>query len=514
MELGRTLMAAVSREAESIALVDGDNRVTYQAMFELARRLVIGLDSFDLKPGDRILLITQNRFEAVLMYWAAQLAGIVIVAVNWRSTAKELEHFISDSGARAIVYESESETAVLQCDLAQALVKIKVTHNAVAGVSLKKWRAGRVAEDVPRATPEMDSVLLYTSGTTGAAKGVPRTQRAERAAAVAHVAQNRYRYGEVTLGVMPLYHTMGLRMLLSMAMINGTFVCQPRFESGKALSLIEQHHVSVLYLVPTFYHDMILNPAFNSARVSTVNTLGFAGASMTEGLLKQVDQHFKPDTFINHYGSTEIYTFTVNYNAVVKPGSAGKAGINSNIRVVQLGTHRELAAGTAGEICAWMGSDEAFSGYWNRPDADRRALHDGWYMTGDVGFVDSDGDLFVTGRVDDMMISGGENILPSEIESVLSLHPGVLEIAVAGVVDERLGHRVTAFVRRTKGTEVDDLERWCLASDLADFKRPREYVFVQTLPKSPVGKILRRQLLIGKFQAEVNPQSELTVPAA
>ena len=146
------------------------------------------------------------------------------------------------------------------------------------------------------------------------------------------------------------------------------------------------------------------------------------------------------------------------------------------------------APGEEGEIIASLASDEAFEGYWRRPDADARALHRGWYFTGDIGYFDDDGDLFVTGRVDDMMISGGENIMPVEIESVLSLHPGVAEVAVAGLPHERLGQQVTAFIKRVPPAgsdapvDADTLDRWCRESELAAFKRPREYVFVARCP--------------------------------
>jgi 2-furoate---CoA ligase len=158
--------------------------------------------------------------------------------------------------------------------------------------------------------------------------------------------------------------------------------------------------------------------------------------------------------------------------------------------------------GENGQIIADIASDEAFEGYWRRPDADARALHGGWYFTGDTGYVDADRDLFVTGRVDDMIVSGGENVSPVEIESILSLHPAVAEVAVAGVPDERWGQRITAFVKRGGAIEADMLDAWCRGSSLTDYKRPREYVFVAEIPKSPVGKILRRLLVAGEYRRE------------
>jgi 2-furoate---CoA ligase len=226
---------------------------------------------------------------------------------------------------------------------------------------------------------------------------------------------------------------------------------------------------------------------------------------MTDGLLKKLQAAFRPDLFVNHYGSSEIYTFTIEQNAPAKPGSAGRAGINQIVRVVKLGAKSvdELAAPSEeGEIIALLAGDESFGGYWRRPDADAKALRQGWYFTGDTGFVDADGDIFVTGRVDDMIITGGENVSPVEIESCLSLHAAVSEVAVVGLPDERWGKIIAAFVKRRAAIEADELDAFCRASGLANFKRPRRYIFVTEIPKSPVGKLLRRKLAAGDYTPE------------
>jgi 2-furoate---CoA ligase len=304
---------------------------------------------------------------------------------------------------------------------------------------------------------------------------------------------------------MPLYHTMGVRSLLSMSLIGGTFLCLPRFDAAKALQLIASERITNLYLVPTLYHDLVHHELFGKTDVRSVRKLGFAGAPMTDGLLKELSAAFNPDLFVNHYGSSEIYTFTIDQNAPAKPGSAGRAGINQRIRVVKLGAASPddtVAAGEEGEIIALQLSDEAFEGYWRRPDTDAKALRQGWYFTGDTGRLDQDGDLFVTGRVDDMIITGGENISPVEIESFLSLHPAVSEVAVAGLPDERWGKIVAAFVKRRSPVEAEEFDRFCRTYGLANFKRPRRYIFVSDIPKSPVGKLLRRKLIAGEFELE------------
>jgi 2-furoate---CoA ligase len=229
-----------------------------------------------------------------------------------------------------------------------------------------------------------------------------------------------------------------------------------------------------------------------------VRALAYAGASMTAALVERCAEVFEPELFVNHYGSTEIYTFAVHRDQRAKPGCAGRASMNAQLRLVEPGEadpERVVAAGEDGEIVCHLSSDEAFEGYWNRPDADEKALRGGWYFTGDLGRADDDGDLWVVGRVDDMVISGGENVHPLEVEEVLARHPCVREVAVIGAPDDRWGQRVVAVVVSEGEVSAAELDAFALASEtLARFKRPREYRFVDALPKSPSGKILRRVL--------------------
>jgi 2-furoate---CoA ligase len=417
----------------------------------------------------------------------------------------ELDYCLADSEAAALVFQDASEDAVAHSKEAGAMPCIGLAGCAGATASFEDLLADTSFDGEPRAGIDDISVMLYTSGTTGRPKGVPRSHRAERAAAIAQVAQHRGPVGDVTLGTMPFYHTMGVRSLLASQLLDGCLVCQRRFEPGATLALIESEKITSIFLVPTLFHDLLNHPGFDDADISSVRRLGFAGAPMPDGLLLDVWERMAPEQLVNHYGTSEIYTLTIEPNAVAKPGSAGRAGLNQRIRVVRLGSNdpADLAPpGDEGEIIADMASEEAFGGYWRRADADAKAFRGGWYFTGDTGYKDADGDLFVTGRVDDMMISGGENVSPVEIENALSLHPAVGEVAVAGLVDERWGQKITAFVVRSGALSKAELDAHCKASDLADFKRPREYVFLKQIPKSPVGKILRRLLVAGEYEPE------------
>jgi 2-furoate---CoA ligase len=447
MNLAQSLLAAAERHPNAEAFPG----LTYRDLLAMVRRAAGGLG---LEPGERVAFVLDNRFETALLYWAAQWAGGVAVPLSWRSTASEIEYCIADSGARLVLRDDDP-------------VPDGPAH------------PGELDRD-----PEEPSVMLYTSGTTGKPKGVPRSHRADRAGGLSQALQHGYLPGDRTLGVMPLYHTMGLHSLVAMHLVGGCFVPLARWDAAEALRLIEAERVTSLYLAPTLFHDLVHHPELARFDLSSVRALGYAGAAMTSALVERCAEAFEPEIFVNHYGSTEIYTFSIGADQRRKPGCAGRPALNARLRLDD-----------NGEILCHMSSDEAFGGYWNRPDADEKAIHEGWYRTGDAGRLDEDGDLWIDGRVDDMIISGGENIHPLEVEDALARHPAVREVAVIAAPDDRLGQRVVAVVVGDTGLEAADLDAFCLASEtLARFKRPREYRFVDTLPKSPSGKILRRVL--------------------
>ena len=506
LDLGRTFLQSLERRPQQLAIVDGGVRLSYAQWFERIRAVCAALTGLGLAPGEHLAVVLQNRWEMATLHWACQLLGVIVTPLNWRAKADELEYCVTDAEARAVVFEAVSAEAVAGSAACRSIARIAVGGAQGGTHAFNQFLEGAPPPQLPRAGAEDCSLMLYTSGTTGRPKGVPRRHRAERAAALAHVAQNQYAVGEVTLGVMPLYHTMGVRSLLAMALVDGTFVCLPRFDTGEALRLIQAEKVTNLYLVPTLYHDLLAHPGFGETDVSSVKRIGFAGAPMNDALLQRLAEAFRPQLFVNHYGSSEVYTFSIDQNAPAKPGSAGRAGFNTRIRVVKLDAGSEpstpaalAAPGEEGQIIADLSGDEAFEGYWKRPDANAKSLRDGWYFTGDTGYLDADGDLYVTGRVDDMMICGGENISPVDIESVLSFHPAVDEVVVAGMPDERWGQKVVAFVKAKGPVNAQALDDYCRASTLPNYKRPREYVFVKAVPKSPVGKILRRKLVAGEY---------------
>ncbi|HEX4745608.1 MAG TPA: AMP-binding protein [Gaiellaceae bacterium] len=459
MNLALGLLYTVERKPAAEALVSETTRLTYAELRERSARIAGGLAARGVTRGDRVACVLANEPETVELYWGCQWLGAVIVPLSHRLAEADLDYCIEDCGAEIVVRDA----------------------GEVAELATAAEHPG--AFDIDDREP---SIQLYTSGTTGRPKGVPRSHRAERAGGISQVVQHGLRPGHRTLGVMPLYHTMGIHSLLAASVVGGCFVAQPSWSPEEALGLVERESIDTLYLAPTLYYDLVHHPGFTQVDTSSVRAVAYAGSPMTSALVERVAEALEPEIFVNHYGSTEIYTFSVQRAQRAKPGCAGRAALNARLRLDPPGE---------GEVLCHMSSDEAFTGYWNRPDADAKAIRDGWYHTGDVGRLDEDGDLWVVGRVDDMIISGGENIHPVEVEDILARAPGVAEVAVVGAPDDRWGQRVVAYVVPEGETSAEDLDAYCLASDtLARFKRPREYRFVSGLPKSASGKILRRML--------------------
>jgi 2-furoate---CoA ligase len=444
VNLAQSLLAACERHPGLEAFPG----IPYGELLPRVRRIAGGLD---VHEGDRVAVVLDNRLETALLYWASQWSGAVAVPLSWRLSEEELEYCLRDSGAVVVIRDGDPLPD-----------------------------GGEHPGALDRDERET-SLLLYTSGTTGRPKGVPRSHAADRAGGWSQALQHGYLWGDRTLGVMPLYHTMGIHSLLAMQLVGGCFVPQARWDAGEALLLIAEQRITSLYLAPTLFHDLVHHPDLGSADVSSVRALGYAGAAMTSSLVRLCAEAFRPEVFVNHYGSTEIYTFTIGRDQLAKPGCAGRPAVNTRLRLAE-----------SGEILVELSSDEAFRGYWNRPDADAKAIEAGWYHTGDTGHLDEAGDLWIDGRVDDMIVSGGENIHPLEVEEVLAAHADVVEVAVIGAADERLGQRVVAVI--VGPARDEDLDAYCLGSSLARFKRPREYRHVDALPKSASGKILRRLL--------------------
>jgi 2-furoate---CoA ligase len=498
MNIGRMLTWTADRYPHRRA-VGGPRPLAYRQWDARTNQLARALAGLGVEPGDRVAFLLAGGEPMASLHLSVQKAGAASVPLSIRFGPAELEYCLKDAEPRLVIGD-DSTAASLTAALGQDPLHLTALH--------ERSRREPDGELESNTTPEDLSVILYTSGTTGRPKGVPRSHRAEHAAAVAHVIQTQQRPGEVSLGVMPLFHTMGVRTLLASIAVGGTWVPQAQFDPEESLHLIKDDHISALYLVPTIYWSLLRT---GGLQASTVTRVAYAGAPMTPALAEELTGTLHPEVFVNHFGSTEIYTFTIGSDHKTpknhhKPGCAGRAGVFSRVRLVDpLDPAITVPKGTAGQVAVSMASPEAFAGYRNRPDADARAIRDGWYLTGDLATEDSDGDLWVSGRVDDMINSGGENLYPDEIEGALAGCPAVSAVVVVGLPDERWGQAVTAFVvpatDYSPERAVAHLSAYANdSSGLASLKRPKRYVAVDRIPTSAVGKILRRELTEGRYR--------------
>jgi 2-furoate---CoA ligase len=503
MNLGHYFEAVVHRAPGAIAIVDNQVRWTYADLARETESVASGLWSVGLRPRDRVMVLPGNRRENVVIFWACQKLGLVYVPVNYHFSPNDIAYCIEDAEPEVLFFDDASAATIHALAGRGRLPKKVYFVGENDQPPFKSYAALHRTGAVPSlhivAGDDAIAVMLYSSGATGKPKGVPRSHTNELSATTAHIIHNSYGFYESTVAISSFCHTMGLRMLLAMALLNGKLVLPSDDAPETYLALIEQERISSLYAFPSVYHDLL--NADRAYSLNSVRKVAYAGAPMSKDTLEQCLAGFTADTFVNHFGSTEIYTYTTCSWLARKHLCAGKAGINTQLRlVVPMNTATVLpdqvvAAGEVGELIVRITSPEAFKGYWNRPDLTARTIRDGWFFTGDLVRIDAEGDLWVLGRVDDMVILGGEKVYPSEVETVLRAHPKIKEAVVLGIPDKRAGQLLTAFVVPADASlTVQELEQFCKASyDLADFKRPARFILLESIPRRN-DKLLRGEL--------------------
>jgi 2-furoate---CoA ligase len=514
MVLRHILEFAASRYPEDPAILDGAQRYSYGAWDERVNAVANALAELGVRRGHHVVQVLKNREETCAVHLACQKLGAITTPLNFRWSREEIEFCVNEAEPDVVAFEAATSEPVmsvydrLSCEPRLLYVGSDVPDGAHS-FDAATDAASRVA---PRnIVDESDiALMLYTSGTAGQPKGVLRSQRAEYEATIAHIVYQSMQRHERTLGAMPLFHTMGLRSLTAMLTVNGLFIPLPVWETDQALRIIQREQVTYLHLVPTLFHELVTRLASERYDTSSVRKLGYAGAAMDRSLVEACIERFQPTVFVNHYGSTEAAAVSVYTDPRKKPGCAGRAAYYTQVRIVSpdpepvVRPDDVVPSGEIGEVIVRL-SGATFTGYHNRPEDGARAVRDGWYFTGDTGYLDGDGDLWICGRLDGMIITGGENVHPVEVERELSGHPDVQEVAVAGTPDKRWGQVVTAFiVPKRRDLAEADIDAYCRDStSLAQFKRPRKVVFVERIPKSAAGKVERHLLVedVGKDTA-------------
>jgi 2-furoate---CoA ligase len=499
---------STARYPDKLALVQDTRKWNYSRLSVEVDRVASSLHRLGLKNGDRVMTLLKNRIETVVVFWAVQKLGAIFAPINLRASTEEILHCMNDLETRFIIFEDASKHLILNQKFSERPLLIGL-EDSLGDISYGELVKKGTTNVEPFSEQDDDiAVILYTSGTSGKPKGVPRSHKNEYAATIAHIIHSHYHPFEKTLGIPSLSHTIGLRSLLAMTYLNGAYFPFQSFDTYHTLKLIVEEGISCLFLTPTMYHEIVNYPQAKTFDFSSIHSIVYSGGPMPPKLISKCDELMNPDFFVNLYGSTEIFTLSINQDIRNKPGSCGKAGINGRLKLLKLNRLLEshfdwvTESDEVGVILVDISSPEAFKGYWNRPDATRKSINNGWYLTGDVGFLDKEGELQVVGRTDDMIISCGENIYPQEIEKVLIDHRSVKEVAVVGEEDERYGQIVTAFIVTDEQELTPQmLDYFCKMDErLPNYKRPRNYIFVKNIPKNSAGKILRRELRDGKYE--------------
>ena len=486
--LARNLAHTAAIHPDRPAVKVDDHVLSYTELLDVSARMATMLRDLGVAPGDRVALQLPNVPAFPVACYGALLAGAVVVPMNPLLKAREVEYYLTDSGAKVVIVGDQMTEAAQQ---AGASVGAEVLVVGPLGPS--------ELPDEPAELVERDdwdtAVILYTSGTTGKPKGAELTHF-NLASNARTAAETLTEIGprDVVMGCLPLFHVFGMTCGLNASVLTGAcLTLLPRFDGDRALTMIGRDGVTVFEGVPTMYSAMLHAPGRGEADLSTLRTCVSGGAAMPVEVLRAFEREFDC-IILEGYGLSEtspVASFN-HPHAPRKPGTIGTPVRGMQMRLVDP-AGQDMPPGEVGEIA--IRGEGLMKGYWNRPAATDDAIPDGWFRTGDLATWDSDGYYTIVDRKKEVIIRGGFNVYPREIEEVLYEHPAVAEAAVVGIKHRDLGEEVGAAVALKPGTSAEPSElREYVKARVAAYKYPRHVWLVEALPKGPTGKILRREV--------------------
>jgi len=517
------LTRTVERFPHRLALVYEGRRWTYAQWYARMGRFADALSELGVRPSDRVAFYVDTSENSVTTYFACQRLGAAAVPINFRLAAGEVADILRDSGARVLVYGRP-----LTGNVVAVAERVHTVHGWISCAyepgdvpaghehfeTLAEQAGGDGSTLRPDPMPTHRSALVYTSGTTGRPKGVIHSHGNDVAIAMNCVMEYSLSHRDTALHIAPLYHVGGMQAyFIPHVMVGATNVVLTRYDPLTTLETIQAERVTTLFAVPTQIQEMLLHPRFAEFDVSSLRMITTGGAAMSAAVMERVIREFCPNVF-NGYGMTEASLALLLHpeEALTHLGSCGKPTLITDCRIVRHVPGQDVAPGATvapeelrepveaagpGEVGQLVvRGPQTMLGYWNDPVETERTIKDGWLYTGDLFSRDSEGFYDFRGRVDDLIVSGGENVYPREVEEVLYRCAGVKEAAVVGVPDPRWGAVVTAFVvKAAPALTAETVDDFCRSSpDLADFKRPRRIHFLDALPTNASGKILKQEL--------------------
>ncbi len=507
MHVGHFLTRAAQRYPDRPAWLQGDLTITFREAEARVNRLAHALLSLGGQPGDRVAMLLPNCYQGLETLLAPMKAGMCVVPMNIRLHPSEHEYMLNDSGAFALVYAQEfsDHLAQIRGNLTSVKQFICVGRGAGSDLGYKQLLAEQ-RDTPPDLAIEPDDLawLFYTSGTTGHPKGAMLTHRNLITMAEQFLLSiNPARPTDVLLHAAPITHGSGCSIFHHIAVgAASAFPAARSFDPPKIFEAIQRYRATTMFLVPTMINVLLASPDKGKYDLSSLHTIFYGGAPMYVEQLLEAVRTFGP-IFVQLFGQGEApMTCTSlpkeehiagdDYVKLRRLASAGREVTGIRVRVVD-DADRDLPAGQMGEIV--VRGDLVMKGYWGKPEATAETLRGGWLHTGDIGYLDEDGYLYITDRKKDMIISGGANIYPREIEEVICQHPAVFEVAVIGIPDEKWGEQVKALVVTHEGKRVTEAEiiEHC-KRHLASYKKPQSVEFLPALPKNAYGKVLKREL--------------------
>src|SRR4051794_9574098 len=497
-EFGMIPALNARRNPNGLAIVDDDGEMTFKELDDAANAVANGLLAMGVKGGDGVaLLIRNHRWFLIALYGAAKV-GVKLILLNSEFSGPQIKEVSEREGAKLIIFDDEYTKAVAAAEPALGRLRALPTNpdkvdepSESTDETLADLIARSKSDPPPKATKH-SSIIILTSGTTGTPKGANRSTPPSLAPIGGILSHVPFKSGEVTSLPAPMFHALGYLHATIAMMLGDTLVLRRRFKPATVLADIEKHKVTAVVVVPVMLSRMLdaLEGMERKPNLSSLRIVFVSGSQLGAELATRALKDLGPVIY-NLYGSTEIAFATIARpkDLSINPATVGPVVKGVKVKILD-DNGNELPQGEVGRI--FVGNTFPFEGYTG---GGHKQIIDGLMSSGDVGYFDENNLLYVSGRDDEMIVSGGENVFPAEVEDLISGHPDVVEATALGVEDKEWGHRLRAFVVKTDGASIgeDDIKTY-VKEHLARYKVPREVVFLDELPRNPTGKVLKREL--------------------
>lgn len=481
-----------------IAVISGDTRLTYRELDAQSNAFGNAMLDLGVKPADRVAVLSRNSLEFIIIHYGLAKIGAVMVPLNFRYTERELTFVVNDSGAKMLIFQGEFADLISAC---QPKLPGVLHYASIGNVGEGMNDYYRLVEKYPTTPPKVavkeedECTLLYTAGTTGSPKGAIISHKASVATSISVSIDLCIQEDDIALISAPLFHAGQINLSLHpMASVGGTLVLLAKFDPDEALHLIGKEKITRIGMVPTMLYQLIESPKFKDTDINSIRRVNYGASPIPRNGLRMTLESFKDIEITQSYGTSECGQLTVlkPQDQLRKFGCTGKAMTFVDLRIFDANS-QDVPPGEIGEIVTR--GPHVMSGYLKRAEETEEAFKKGWYHTGDMATSDDEGFITIVDRKRDMIISGGENIYPKEIEDVLGSHPAVLEVAVFGIPDEKWVESVCAAIVLKSGMKASEAEiiDYC-KKNLASYKKPKVVTFVDSLPKNELGKTLKKVL--------------------